>query len=351
MNQIMSYLAHRSKIFVVLLSFGILALITFLDRLTGYELSFSIFYLIPIALVTWFAGWQGGLGFSIVSSGLWLWADLAAGQSYSSVAIPYWNALVRFGFFIIVTFMLTERQQQQIRQEELNHFIVHDLRSPLSSLMMGLETMHEMEGELDEMTYRELVSVSLVSVRRLIDLVNSLLDLARLETKQMPVVWERFMALAVIQRAFDQVAVWSKRAGITVQMVLDSDEMTLVADPVLVERVLINLVSNSIKFSERNSQIVVQVTAVDDDRTMVRVIDEGRGIPVEWTKKVFDKYAQVEARRQGKPLGTGLGLAFCREAVEAQHGSIWVEANRPGGTTIAFVLPGQKAGVARTKDF
>lgn len=342
MNQGFAFLDRQSKTFIILLSLGLLTILTLLDRVTGYEISFSIVYLVPIILVTQFGNLKLGGLFSVAAAGLWLWADLAAGQTYSTPAIPYWNALVRFGFFSIITILFHERKQQQILQDELSAFIVHDLHSPLASLTMGLETMVEAEGDLADPYYQELILLSLTSAHRLMGLINSLLDLRRLETHKMPIVHEQFAVLTVIQRVFAQANPWIKRLGIDLQYQLDSSDMTVKADPVLVERILVNLVSNSIKFSEPNSSIAVQVTAVDADKVMFRIMDEGQGIPAEWRDKVFDKYAQVEARRSNNSSGTGLGLTFCREAVEAQHGSIWVEANRPKGTTIAFVLPGQQ---------
>ena len=345
MNKLIRYIAGLPKHYVTLLLLGVLAIVTFLDYVTGFEISFSIFYLLPIALSTWTVNRQSGLIVSIIAAFLWWWADLAAGQTYSSTAIPYWNALVRLGFFTTVTLILHELRQVQIRQEELKHFIIHDLRSPLSSIIMGLETMHEVEEGLDKTTQQEIVLLSLVSSKRLLDLVNSLLDLARLENKQMPIMLEAVAVGEVVASAFERVQLSADRVGVSLHMQLPKDGLVVWGDRDLIERILINLVSNSIKFSEQGGAITVKTQVVDEDKITFSVMDEGRDIPAEWATKVFDKYAQIEARRQGKLLGTGLGLAFCREAVEALGGSIWVEANQLKelkGTTITFLLPGQK---------
>jgi len=103
----MAHLNNRLKIEVAGLSFLAIPLLGIVDYLTGPKLSFSIFYLLPISVATWYTGRNMGLIASIASSITWLIADQAAGVAYSSTAIPYWNSAVRFGFFIIVAFLLT----------------------------------------------------------------------------------------------------------------------------------------------------------------------------------------------------------------------------------------------------
>jgi len=85
----------------------LVGLIGYLDYVTGSEIAFSIFYAVPIVLMVWGMGWKAGLGFSILSASVWLWADLVSGKSYSYALIPYWNAVVRLGFFLVIGFILS----------------------------------------------------------------------------------------------------------------------------------------------------------------------------------------------------------------------------------------------------
>jgi hypothetical protein len=113
-----------------MLGLAMIMAIGVLDYLTGSELSFSIFYLLPIALVAWLVGRKSGLVLSFVGAVTWLIAEQLGGSVYSYPAIRYWNALVRLFFFLIVTLALSALQESRTRQAELWQFMVHDLRSP-----------------------------------------------------------------------------------------------------------------------------------------------------------------------------------------------------------------------------
>ena len=101
-------LEKRSKLFWVATGFGLVALLGAFDFVTGYEISFSLFYVMPISLVTWFTSRRFGVITSIASALIWLWADVATGRNYSHPLIYFWNTAIRFGFFIIITLLLSE---------------------------------------------------------------------------------------------------------------------------------------------------------------------------------------------------------------------------------------------------
>lgn len=113
------YLNKQSVIVLMSLSFMLIGIVSLIDYLTGYELSFSIFYLIPIVLSTWFLNRPIGILMSVTGALAWLIVDLLAGHEYSYMAIPYWNAAVRLGFFLIVTSALTALRTSQERKEAL----------------------------------------------------------------------------------------------------------------------------------------------------------------------------------------------------------------------------------------
>src|SRR3989337_1573616 len=110
----------QSKIFWMVAGFVLIVGVGFLDYLTGYEISFSLFYLIPISLLAWFAGRRFGVAASFVSALVWLLAEITAGQSYSHPVIHYWNSLVRLSFFIIVNLLLTTLGKTLKREKELS---------------------------------------------------------------------------------------------------------------------------------------------------------------------------------------------------------------------------------------
>jgi two-component system sensor histidine kinase VicK len=103
-------------------------------------------------------------------------------------------------------------------------------------------------------------------------------------------------------------------------------------------RVLVNLLSNALKYTPSGKTITVSAK-VTDEGVHFAVTDEGPGIPKEYLHRIFDRFVQVEARKAGAPVGTGLGLTFCKLAVEAHGGRIWLESEVGKGTTVHFLLP------------
>jgi diguanylate cyclase (GGDEF)-like protein len=111
-------LEKRSKLFWTIIGYALITVVGFVDYLTGYEISFSLFYLIPISLLAWFAGRRFGIAAAIASALVWLLADISTGQVYSHPGIYYWNSSVRFSFFIIVTLLITAVARMLEREKE-----------------------------------------------------------------------------------------------------------------------------------------------------------------------------------------------------------------------------------------
>lgn len=112
-------LEKRSKLFWAAAGLGLVGGVGTIDVLTGYELAFSLFYLLPITSTTWFAGARSGVVISLVSALVWFAADAFAGQPYSHPAIAYWNTTIRFGFFLITTFLISSLRQAILREQDL----------------------------------------------------------------------------------------------------------------------------------------------------------------------------------------------------------------------------------------
>jgi signal transduction histidine kinase len=286
-------------------------------------------------LATWFIGRSPGIMISVMSAVSWLLADLLAGHTYSHPSFPFWNAGVRLAFFLIVTFALAALRASQKNQEELAAFVVHDLRSPLSNVVTGLEALRDLTESGEDPTQGRLVAICLGSSDRMLTLINSLLDLTQLENGKMPVQFASINVSDPVEVALKQVGLWAEQKRIALSS--DVGVETVYADSALTARVLVNLLTNAIKFSPENSAVTLSVRPARDGMVAFRIADQGKGIPKEWAKKVFDKFAQVESRKVG--VGSGLGLTFCRLAVEAQHGHIWLESEIGKGTTVIFTLP------------
>jgi signal transduction histidine kinase len=335
-------LSRLRRMSMLLLGISLLVLVGTVDYLTGPEIAFSIFYLVPVSLLAWFFGRRVGIAASLTAAGMWLGADLLSGHGYSSPAIPYWNAAVRLGFFLIVSLALATLHDVQRHQEELGHFLVHDLRTPLTNVMAALQTLQVVAAKDDPGTVQDLVEMCMVSCQRMVMLTNSILDLGRLEEGKMSLQLELLDLRKVIAASLEQVGAWAKQSAVQLVLQVDAEAPTVYADADLTGRVLVNLLGNAIKASREGYQVTITATRGEPDMTVLRIADEGPGIPEAWADRVFEKYGQVEARKSGAAVGSGLGLTFCRLAVEAQGGRIWVEKGYSRGTRIAFTLPRQR---------
>lgn len=115
----LTYLEKKSKLFCIVIGVALIGLIGFVDFLTGYELAFSVFYVIPISLTTWFVGQRVGLVTSLVGAFVWVSADIAAGHPYSHPYIPIWNTIIRLAFFVLITILLSSMRRAAEREKEL----------------------------------------------------------------------------------------------------------------------------------------------------------------------------------------------------------------------------------------
>lgn len=230
---------------------------------------------------------------------------------------------------------LSARRELEQLRENLTHMVVHDLRSPVGTISNSLELLGEL---LDDGSDRaaQLLAIASQANKRLSTLVNSLLDFSRLEAGQDLVDRQPISIEALIQSAMGQLALYIRRKRMRVSVELPERLPVVAADGGMIERVLVNLIDNALKFTPSDGEVKVSAEA-KDGLLWVRVRDSGPGIPPQHQRRVFDKYARV--RGQVAVGGIGLGLAFCRLAVKAHGGRIWVETSSEQGSTLAFTLP------------
>ncbi|PIZ48907.1 MAG: hypothetical protein COY42_05355 [Armatimonadetes bacterium CG_4_10_14_0_8_um_filter_66_14] len=336
----MEYLANRSKLCLVALAFGLVGLIGIGDYLTGPEAGTSIFYLLPVALTAWFAGNGTGVVVSIASALCWLLANVLSTGVSHGYAFAGWSALVRLGFFLATSTALAELAASREKQRELTEFLVHDLRSPLTNVHSGLHTLRGAAADRMDGLDKEVLELAVVSMDRVLTLVNSLLDLSKLSNGKMPVRADRTDLGELVRRSLCEVSLWAERDQVCLEMQVEADAGSAYADPDLTNRVLVNLVSNALKVSPTEGKVTVTARQLASGEVALSVADQGPGIPAEWAQHVFEKFGQLEARKAGAS-GTGLGLTFCRAAVEAQGGRIWLSSENGNGTTVTFTLPAE----------
>jgi two-component system, NtrC family, sensor histidine kinase KinB len=242
------------------------------------------------------------------------------------------------GLVIIIRDITEEKQSAQAR-DLVTETLVHDMRSPISAVLGALDVMEEaiQAGESDEISQPS-ISIARRSAQRVLGMVESMLEIARLQSGSLDLV----IAPAQLDALVDQVLsdFQNLSAGYQVQLV---DEVTgglpdVYIDKDKILRVLTNLVDNALKFTPEGGTVCLSVGLFSGDKLIVRVSDTGPGIPEEYREKIFNRFGQVPGQI-GRRRGSGLGLTFCRLAVEAHGGEIWMEAGPEGGSVFAFTLP------------
>jgi PAS domain S-box-containing protein len=236
---------------------------------------------------------------------------------------------------------ITQEVELDKMREDLTAMLVHDLQSPLGNVISSLEILR---NELPaNKTIDSILDISLRSSNRLQVLIRSLLDLNHLEAGH-PVKNPTFTLLPnLIADAVDTMKATMERRQLSLRQEIPTDPppSPIFGDKDMIRRVIINLLDNAVKYSPDNTTItiVVQPYPEEEDRLLVSIIDQCRRIPAEFRSVIFQKFRRIQDKNA--PKGIGLGLAFCRLAVEAHGGCIWVDDAPQGGARFNFTLPTQ----------
>jgi signal transduction histidine kinase len=227
---------------------------------------------------------------------------------------------------------LAARNAELQLKKTLAQTLVHDLKSPLSAILGNLDLLkHRGDSGL-----HYLIDRSKQGAQRMLEMILNLLDVEGLEEGRMKPAMDRVDLAELVRATADEARVTAEQRGIN--LAVDANTRVWAeADPVLMRRVVDNLVSNALTYTRKGGRVRVRV-GYRDEGVEITVEDEGPGVPEAMREKVFEKYAQIDARNAGVTNNRGLGLTFCRLAVEAQGGTIWIEQAPGGGACFRTVL-------------
>ncbi len=234
---------------------------------------------------------------------------------------------------------VTDRRELERLKEEFVAMVSHELRTPLTSInavMMMLA-----EGHYGELNHggRSATSRAMESSERLIRLINSLLDMEKLQVGQMSLDLDEQPLEELLMHGLGTVRDLADKLEVTLSA--QSTDLYLTADHDRITQVLVNLLSNAIKHSPPKSVVTISVMEAEGDQVEIRVKDHGPGIPVEDSERIFDRFQQVKGKRETTDSikGTGLGLPLAKAIVEQHGGQIGVESQPGKGSTFWFRLP------------
>jgi len=215
--------------------------------------------------------------------------------------------------------------------------VSHELRTPLNSIIGFSEVVLDgLAGDLEPLA-REYLGYIHDSGKHLLDLINDILDLSRIQAGRMALRLEKVDVLALVEDVRTTLAPMINKKKQDFSTEARGALTTIVADRFRLKQILINLISNACKFTPDEGRIQVRVSLVDPRTFQIDVIDNGPGIAVEDQSLIFEDFRQARATRPGE--GTGLGLAITRRLVYMHGGRIWVESQLGAGAIFTVLFP------------
>ncbi len=267
--------------------------------------------------------------------------EMNDGRALRVTVAPFWDGF-RKGYLVVLRDLSKRRQLERIRKDFISN-VSHELRTPLASLRALVETLRDGALE-DPPAARHFLDRIETEVDSLAQMVQELLELSRIESRQVPFHWAATPVSEIVLGPVERLQAQAARAGITLVVDLPARLPRVLADRERTQQVITNLVHNAIKFTPSGGQIRVSayVQAAPSDQgepsgVVIQVADTGVGIPAEDLPRIFERFYRADRARSGQ--GTGLGLAIAKHIVQAHGGRIWAESREGKGTTISFSLP------------
>jgi signal transduction histidine kinase len=231
---------------------------------------------------------------------------------------------------------ISERKQAERLQKEVVQMVSHDLRSPLTSIQAVLEMMQDdMLGNFDDKG-KKLVAIADRSASRMLTLINDLLDVEKLDAGMLQLNKSQVSLSSIFEQSIQTVVTTANEKSIKIEAL--ATNVMVYADGDRLVQILVNLLSNALKFSPTGAKVVVAARQLPE-YVEITVADQGRGIPAHLTKSIFDRFKQVSSQDAKQQHGTGLGLSICKALVELHGGDIRAESEEGKGSTFYFSLP------------
>jgi signal transduction histidine kinase len=235
---------------------------------------------------------------------------------------------------------ITERMTLQKIKDEFISTVSHELRTPLTSIYGALSLLQS--GKLVTLPTKaeKLVEIASSNCKQLSRLINDLLDIEKLAAGKMLFEMKRLNVVPLLQRAINDHQPYADLHKITLALHVDKqiDELFVYVDEHRLLQILTNFLSNAVKFSPESGSVILSAT-VTSDEIEIAVQDQGAGIPEDFKSKIFAKFSQADASSSKVKGGTGLGLALCKELVEAMNGSIDYRSEPGCGARFFVRLP------------
>lgn len=225
-------------------------------------------------------------------------------------------------------------------KKDMLHMLVHDMKNPLTGIMGGLKLVLGKKGQALSAAQWNILEMVGRSSKRLLGMVSNLLDVVRVEEGKLSLRDEKFKIEEIVRENIDEIKPFIRKEKKKLVADLEKGLPAMRADRDLLDRVISNLLNNALKHTPTGGEIRVQVQYIpQSEEFRVAVANTGEWIPENRREEIFEKFRHGEEQREGWKPATGLGLTFCKAAVEAHGGKIWVESQPGKGNEFIFVIP------------
>lgn len=347
-----AFFGQKPPAFVFIFGLVFIAVVGMLDYQSWYAISFGLFYLMPIGLVTWHLGRRAGAVVVVLSAATGLFGDIYGDPSAG--LIPYWNCALRLAVFLIVAALLATLKSsiqlqrsvamhehdvsEQLRdlnelKNTLLHAVSHDLKGPTAAVLGAVSTLRRGEQlQLTDEQRGSLFDVIEMSGRKTNRLLNDLLDLDRIDRGLLQLDRRSTDVGALANRVMHECEALSAHP-----VRVDADRILVEVDPMMIERVIENLLVNAARHTPLGTPVRVVVRDRTDGIEMI-VEDEGPGIPDDLKLVLFESFRQGPGSNAG---GVGIGLSLVKRFSELHGGTARVEDRPGGGARFVIGLPGR----------
>lgn len=252
---------------------------------------------------------------------------------------PYKDDNNLYSGVIAVIQDITEHVKLDNMRKEFVADVSHELKTPITSIIGYADTL--LEGEYDRKTQEKFLAVISSEGRRMADLVSDLLTLSRYDTNRATGIVAEFDLGELTKKCQEKLAIEVKKKNQEVECYVTADVPPIKADKNGIERVILNVLSNAVKYTPQNGNIKIYVGFVYND-AYIKVIDNGIGIPKEDLNRVFERFYRVDKARSREMGGTGLGLSIAKEIIQQNNGSIDIKSEYGKGTEVVIRIPALK---------
>jgi signal transduction histidine kinase len=353
LNKYLSWIYNWSSGIRIMIIIFMIIIIAFVDTITPPEFSARIFYLIPLFTAVWNErGISTGIYFTIIITIVYYYTELIQGNIHWHGFNLIWELIIVWGYFVVFviavekiknfTLLLSRKnaELEKVNEQKDKFFsiIAHDLRSPFQGFLGITQTLAE---DADSYSRKDLSNLFIKmhnTADNLFSLLKNLLEWTQMQKGTMNFEPKEFSLTKLIADNVHTLENRSEQKGIKLVNTV-TDNVITYGDEQMINSVLLNLISNAIKFTKRNGSVTISANNKEDKKIEISVSDTGIGMPESIVNNLFKVGEKIRSEGTDGELSTGLGLLLCKEFVEKHGGKIWATSQQEAGSTFYFTIP------------